>query len=147
MLREAVSKGYKNELSDNWARKTNALRKIVRPSYDKFQKTSIDQDLRDTGIGFRSTHYNSMQNIRQESTDVSLMNQSVDYRFESRKLSYSKEKLPIVLYSTTDADKIPGPGDYNVTVGDIQDKMKKGFGVTYGSDVITCQCGGTTFLC
>lgn len=80
------------------------------------------------GFKFKS-HYKSMGDIKQESTDVSLLNISVDKN--KRGFSYrgaSVEKVPVLLFGSCQEEKRPGPGYYNITNGDILEGVRKNRG-------------------
>lgn len=80
--------------------------------------------------------WRSLHDIKQhESTEASLMSVSIDRSLRARSSvrAIGHDKLPMVLFNTAGEENIPGPGAYDISNGDILDRMKKGFGITMRS--------------
>lgn len=106
-------------------------RKVLRTNREQEQSAMKDTFLRQAA-GFFQKH-RSMNDVRQESTEGSLLNGSVDERSNTRESRKPRDKLPLVLFASSKEEAVPGPGEYNVTIGDIGEKLRKGFGVTMKS--------------
>lgn len=109
----------------------NQFRQMIRNLREKYgqQKTLNEKN---NSVPVKKNFWRSVDNVRNESADASMMNASIDYdnRHEFSRRRTRPDKLPMVLFSTGGEEKRPGPADYTISNGDIQDKMKKGFGAT-----------------
>lgn len=122
-----MQRNAKATSKDEAAGRAEGIRYMLRQVREKrtAKNRSKDRDLK------HPINCRSLDDIRQHSTDASLANNSVDGGYAVKSVAKPREKLPFVLFTTFSDDKVPGPGEYNVTVGTIQDRMKRGYGASF----------------
>jgi Sperm-tail PG-rich repeat len=79
----------------------------------------------------------SSQAPQEGSTVVPAFLQQYSGQFSNSHQSMPKEKVPCIVFSTGNQLVTPGPDAYDVKVGNISDKLQKGFGITFkGRNII-----------